>query len=74
MNINRLFVFSFKNGDDDPLINVLDEYHTPLVDFNALIVNKSFFDQPVKNKKTTYEKLIEMSRNDVYTTWNLLDF
>ena len=68
MNINRLFVFSFKNGDDDPLINVLDEYHTPLVDFNALIVNKSFFDQPVKNKKTTYEKLIEMSRNDVYTT------
>ena len=39
----------------------------PLVevkDFNALIDNKPFFDQPVKNKQETYEKLIEMSKND----------
>ena len=39
----------------------------PLVeikDFNALIDNKPFFDQPVKNKQEAYEKLIEMSRND----------
>ena len=43
-------------------------------DFNALINNKSFFDQPVKNKQEAYEKLIEMSRNDNYTTNNLLDF
>ena len=48
----------------------------PLVevkDFNALIDKKSFFDQPVKNKQDAYEKLIEMSRNDDYTTGNLLD-
>ena len=43
-------------------------------DFNALIDNKSLFDQPVKNKQETYGKLIEMSRNDDYTTGNLLDF
>ena len=39
----------------------------PLVEikyFNALIDNKPFFDQPVKNKQEAYEKLIEMSRND----------
>ena len=42
-------------------------------DFNALIDNKPFFDQPVKNKQA-HEKLIEMSRNDDYTTGNLLDF
>ena len=42
--------------------------------FNALIVNKPFFDQPVKTKQEAYEKLIEMSRNDDYTTGNLLDF
>ena len=41
-------------------------------DFNALIDKKSFFDQPVKNKEDAYEKLIEMSRNDDYTTGNLL--
>ena len=47
----------------------------PLVeikDFNALIDNKPFFDQPVKSKQEAYEKLIEMSRNDDYTTGNLL--
>ena len=48
----------------------------PLVevkDFNALIDKNSFFDQLVKNKQDAYEKLIEMSRNDDYTTGNLLD-
>ena len=29
---------------------------------------------PVKNKQESYEKLVEMSRNDVYTTGNLLDY
>ena len=42
--------------------------------FNALIDNKPFFDQPVKNKQEAYENLIEMSRNDDYTTGSLLDF
>ena len=31
-------------------------------DFNALIDNKPFFDQPVKNKQEAYEKLIECQR------------
>ena len=34
---------------------------------------ESFFDLPVKNKEV-YEKIIEMSRNNDYTTGNLLDF
>ena len=42
--------------------------------FNELINNKPCFDQPVKNKQEVYEKLIEMSRNDDYTTGNLLDY
>ena len=37
-------------------------------DFNALIGNKPFFDQPVKIKQAAYEKLIKTSR-----TGNLLD-
>ena len=42
-NINRLFVLSFKNGDDDPTSNSFDEYYMLLVeikDFNALIDSK----------------------------------
>ena len=42
--------------------------------FNVLIDNKPFFNQPVKNKQQMYEKPIEMSRNDNYTTRNLLDY
>ena len=76
-NINRLFVLSFKNGDDDPTRCSFDWYYMPMIeikDFNVLIDNKPFFDQPVKSKQETYEKLIEMSRNDDYTTGNLLYF
>ena len=57
-------VLSFKNGDDDPTIKSFDKYYMPLVkikDFNILVDNKPFFDQPVKRKQA-YEKLIEMSR------------
>ena len=30
--------------------------------------------QPIKNKQKVYEKFIEISRNEDYTTGNLLDF
>ena len=43
-------------------------------DFNVLIDGKSFFDQPVKNAEGAYEKIIDMSNNNEYTTGNLLDF
>ena len=52
-NIYKLFVLSFKNGNDDPTINYFDKYYMPLVEikyFNALIDNKLFFDQPVKKQ------------------------
>ena len=42
--------------------------------FHALIDNKPFFDQSVKSKQEAYEKIIEMSKNNDYTIWNLLDF
>ena len=52
-------------------------YYVPNVevkDFNVLIDGKSFFDLPVKNEEEAYEKIIEMSNNNDYTTGNLLDF
>ena len=76
-NINRLFVLSFKNGDNDPTRDSFNKYYMLLVemkDSKELIGNKRFFDQPVKNKQEAYEKLSEMSRNDDYTAGNLLDF
>ena len=52
-------------------------YYVPKVkvnDFNVLIDGKSFFDLSVKNEEEAYEKIIEMSNNNDYTTGNLLDF
>ena len=70
-----MFLISFRNGDNDATKGSFDKCYMPLVEvkyFNALIDNKPFFDQPVKNKQVTY--LIKMSRSDDYTTRNLLDF
>ena len=66
-----MFVLLFKNCNNVPTRNSFDEYYMSLVeikDFNALIENKPFFDQPVKDKHKAYEKLVEMSRNNDYTT------
>ena len=69
--IDQTFVFLFKNGGDDPTRDYFDKYYMPLVetkDFNALVDNKPFFDQSVKNKQEVYGKPIEMSKNDDNTT------
>ena len=71
---NRLFVLSFENEEDRPSFS---KYYTPSVeikDFNVLIDGKSFFDSPIKNKEEAYEKIIEMSRNNGYTTSNLSNY
>ena len=76
-NINRLFMLSFKNSDSVPTRNSFDKYYMELIEikyFYALIDNKPLFDQPIKNKQEAYEKLIEISRNDDYTTGNLLEY
>ena len=43
-------------------------------DFNFLIDGKGFFDLPVNNEEEAYQKIIDMSNNNDYTTGNLLDF
>ena len=40
----------------------------------VLIDGKSFFDMLIKNGEETYEHIIEMERNNDYTTGNLLDY
>ena len=76
-NVNRLFVFSFARNVLGDNRDSISNYYVPNVkikDFNVLIDRKSFFDLPVKNEEETYEKIIDMSNNNDYTTGNLLDF
>ena len=73
-NVNRLFVLSFENEDDRTSFS---KYYVPKVeikDFNVLIDGKPFFEIPVKNNEEAYEAIIEMSKNNDYTTGNLLDY
>ena len=43
-------------------------------DFNVIIDKLAFFDLPIKTKEEGYEKIIGISKNDEYTTGNLLDY
>ena len=55
--LNRLFVFSFKNGDDRESHK---QYYLPTVeikDFNIIIDGRNFFDQTMKNDLKTYDNI-----------------
>ena len=72
--VNRLFALPFQNEDDRTSCS---KYYTPTIEikgFNVLIDGKSFFDTPIKNKEETYEKIIEMGRNNDCATGNLMDY
>ena len=74
--INRLFVLSFSRNNNIDSRYSYSNHYVPKVeikDLNVLIDGKSFFDLPVKNEEA-YEKIIDMSNNNDYTTGNLLDF
>ena len=76
-NVNRWFVLAFARDNAGENRDSFSDYYVPNVeikDFNILIDGKRFFGFPVKNEEEAYEKIIEMSNNNDYTTGNLLDF
>ena len=73
-NVNRIFILSFENENN---ITSFSNYYVPKVEvnyFNVLIDAKPFFQIPVKNKEEAYEAITEMSKNNDYTTGNLLNY
>ena len=73
-NVNRLFVLSFENENNRTSFS---KNYVPKIekkDLNVLINGKPFFEIPVKNKEEAYEAIIEMNKNNDYTTGNLLDY
>ena len=43
-------------------------------DFNVIIDKLAFFDLPIKTEEEAYEKILNISRSNEYTTANLLDY
>ena len=73
-NVNRLFVLAYQNADDRESCS---QFYLPKVlvkDFNAIIDKLAFFDLPIKTEEEAYEKIIDISRNNEYTTGNLLNY
>ena len=73
-NVNRLFLLAYQNADDRQSFS---EFYLPDVmvkDYNVIIDKLAFFDLPIKTEEEAYEKIIDISRNNEYTTCNLLDY
>ena len=73
-NVNRLFVLAYQNADDRQSFS---QFYLPKVmvkDYNVIIDKLAFFDLPMKTDEEAYEKIIDISRNNEYTTGNLLDY
>ena len=82
INVNRLFVLAYKVEVDDDN-NVIDnrksfsKFYLPNImvkDYNVIIAKLAFFDLPIKTNEEAYEKIIDISRYNEYTTGNLLDY
>ena len=74
--VNRLIVLAFE-GDNNRTAH--DSYYLPTVeikDYNIMINGESFFDQPIKSNKVTYDNIrkIATGQEDDYTTGCLLDY
>ena len=70
-NVNRLFVLAYQTADDRQSYS---QFYLPKVmvkDYNVIIYKLTFFDLPIEE---AYEKIIDISRNNEYTTGNLLDY
>ena len=74
-NVNRLFVLAFRQDNIDR--QSFSEFYLPNVtvkDYNVIIDKLAFFDLPIKTEEEAHEKIIDIGRNNEYTTGNLLDY
>ena len=75
-NVNRLFVLAYEQGGNNDRQS-FSRFYLPNVmikDYNVIIDKLAFFDLPIKTEEEAYEKIIDISRNNEYTTGNLIDY
>ena len=73
-NVNRLFVLAYENADDRQSFSQFYLPNVMVKVYNVIIDKLAFFDLPIKTEEEAYEKVIDISRNNEYTTGNLLDY
>ena len=73
-NVNRLFVLAYRITDNRQSFSQFYLPNVMVKDFNVIIDKLAFFDLPIKSEEEAYEKIIDISRKNEYTTGNLLDY
>ena len=73
-NVNRLFILAYQTADDRQSFSQFYLQKVMVKDFNIIIDKLAFFDLPIKTGEEVYEKIIDISRNNEFTTGNLLDY
>ena len=73
-NVNKLFVLAYQAADDRQSFSQFYLPRAMVEDYNVIIDKLAFFDLPIKTEEEAYEKVIDISRNNEYTTGNLLDY
>ena len=73
-NVNRLFVLAYQTAIDRQSFSTFYLPRVMIKDYNVIIDKLAFFDLPIKTEEEAYEKIIDISRNNEYTTDNLLDY
>ena len=73
-NVNRLFVLAYQNADDRQSYSQFYLPNVMVKDYNVIIDKLAFFDLPIKTEEEAYEEIIDISRNNEFTTGNLLDY
>ena len=72
--VNKVFVLSFENEEDRSSFSKYYISKIEIKDFNVLFDGNQFFEYLQKNKEEAYEQIIDMCRNNDYTTGDLLDY
>ena len=73
-NVNRLFVLAYQNADDRQSFSQFCLPKVLVKDFNVIIDKLALFDLSIRTKEEAYEKIIDICKNNEYTTGNLLDY
>ena len=74
--VNKLFVLSFENNGDRRSYTRYYLSRVEIKDYNVMIDEQNFFDQPVKDDLITYDNIrkISIGQGDDYTTGFLIGY
>ena len=73
-NVNKLFVLAYQTADDKQSFSQFYLPNVMVKGYNIIINKLAFFDLPIKTEEEAYEKIIDITRNNEFTTGNSSDY